>query len=411
MARGARLLAVARGEPAVEELPAVDDGIGRGIEADRGDGDAGQARGREGLELVVEPAHHVEPRPRRIGDHAGRARHGRDARDDGARAGGIDHAELVGGERGHEDALAVGRPAHPGRHADRRVGLGLGAGRDGVVDLWVEADQRARLVEGRDDGEPLFGHVSAHVGLEADLELGVGPGHGEGAGHRVGRRAHHDAGDVGARRLEGVGGGVEIDHLVERHLVGDLGVPQVARRVGPVLVVLLEHEAGLGRGREPRRQRRVGRRQRVAGLGGRERRGLGARVEDVHDHLAAIQVAGEGTRHAPGDRDHDRGGREVGGVVDLDRVLLRDAHVRLVGGPREHHVAGLIPDAQRGAGVERGEVDDAHVVGEVVDHPGLAVGARGDRDRLEPHRDLGDPDRAHPGHVEHREPRVGGVHD
>ena len=47
----------------------------------------------------------------------------------------------------------------------------------------------------------------------------------------------------------------------------------------------------------------------------------------------------------------------------------------------------------------------------MVHHPRLTVALRGHRDRLEPHREVEDLDRVRPGHVEDRQPVVGGVHD
>jgi hypothetical protein len=58
---------------------------------------------------------------------------------------------------------------------------------------------------------------------------------------------------------------------------------------------------------------------------------------------------------------------------------------------------------QRGAHVRRREVDDADVVRELVHHPRFAIVSHRDRDRLEPHRDLGDEHRRAAGDVEHRE--------
>ena len=59
-----------------------------------------------------------------------------------------------------------------------------------------------------------------------------------------------------------------------------------------------------------------------------------------------------------------------------------------VAGPGEDDVARLVADQQRAHDARRrgGDVDDADAVGEVVDDPHLAVGARRDRDRLHAHR-------------------------
>jgi len=61
--------------------------------------------------------------------------------------------------------------------------------------------------------------------------------------------------------------------------------------------------------------------------------------------------------------------------------------------------------------VQRVEVHDAHVVREVIHHPGGAVVEGGDRHRLESHRDLRDEHRTVPRHIEDAQPAVGRVHD
>ena len=82
--------------------------------------------------------------------------------------------------------------------------------------------------------------------------------------------------------------------------------------------------------------------------------------------------------------------------------------------PGEHDVAGLVADQQgaddaAGAGVVV-ERDHADAVGQVVDDPDLALGARGDGDRLEADRDRAGVDQAvafDPEHLEAVVRRVG----
>jgi antitoxin (DNA-binding transcriptional repressor) of toxin-antitoxin stability system len=60
----------------------------------------------------------------------------------------------------------------------------------------------------------------------------------------------------------------------------------------------------------------------------------------------------------------------------------------IAAGAREHDVARLVAHEQRARDARggRGQIDDAHAVGEVVHHPGFAVAARRDRNRLHPDR-------------------------
>ena len=357
----------------------------------------------------MKPAHDVQARPQRIRHDAGRPRKRGHPRQQPARS--VEHAELVGGERRDIDSLAVRGPAHAGGKPERRVALRLRAGRDRVVDVGIELDLDARRARTLHDREPLLGEVAAEVRLQALLQDRVGARHRRlGGVHRARRHAHQDGRDVAARR-ERIRAGVEIDHLVERNLVGNLRVPQVAGLIHPAVGAALHDQPDLGRRRQRRVERRVRRRQRIARLRRRQRRGLGARVEHVDQHLGAVQVARQRPRHAGGDRHHLGRRGEVRGIVDLDRVLLRHAHVRPARRAGEHDVARLVAHAQRGARLEGSEIDDAHVVGQVVHDPGFTVRAGRHRHRLEPHRDLGDAPRRRAGDVEHRQPAVGGIDD
>ncbi len=88
----------------------------------------------------------------------------------------------------------------------------------------------------------------------------------------------------------------------------------------------------------------------------------------------------------------DAGSGEVGeghGTV-LPAVCGGDER-EVAGGTGEHQVAWLVADEERAGdtGLRSAEVDDADAVREVVHHPDLGVGPRGDRDWLEADRDGG----------------------
>ncbi len=106
----------------------------------------------------------------------------------------------------------------------------------------------------------------------------------------------------------------------------------------------------------------------------------------------------------------NRGRAEAGraGVEHLDRVVPghRDE------GPAvgEGHVGRLVPGVERLDDQTQVQIDDAHAVRELVDHPGLAVVASDDADRLETHRDRRRPRQFTARlDVEHLEPGVGRV--
>jgi hypothetical protein len=80
-------------------------------------------------------------------------------------------------------------------------------------------------------------------------------------------------------------------------------------------------------------------------------------------------------------------------------------------GAREHDVARLVADEQRAHDARgcRGNVDDAHAVGQMVHDPHLGVRARRDRHGLEPDRHAADVRQPARGDVEDLEAIVGRV--
>ena len=96
----------------------------------------------------------------------------------------------------------------------------------------------------------------------------------------------------------------------------------------------------------------------------------------------------------------------------LTTMCCRDERA-VSAGAGEHDVARLIADEQRARhlGNATGQINDADAVREMVDHPDLIVGPRGDRNRLHAHghrRRKGEPPDPH---VEDLERVVGCVHN
>src|SRR5262245_26886859 len=109
---------------------------------------------------------------------------------------------------------------------------------------------------------------------------------------------------------------------------------------------------------------------------------------------------------------HSRG-RELGIERDVLAAMRRGDERAAALVPGEHDVARLVADQQRALDVPgrrvRIELDDAHAVREVVDHPDFMIGSRGDGDRLETHRDGPDVDELMLLDAEDLEPVIGSV--
>ena len=271
------------------------------------------------------------------------------------RFGVADEERAAGGIDGHVEQH--GADVRIGRRFHRRIGERVD--REHVAVRQIEADgvrPVAPVAVEPQAAARVAAHDQARLRTLDPLEVDVRPGQaarhlaaGEAAGHMdavdVARPREHAA--VADRALADAGGlvaGVE-----------DRGVDRV-----PV-------------GRRRERARRVA--EQLDDRLGRAVRGQRGRGEDPHQRARDARRTQRGGHRrgqvlaAPGGGDEGAGEGAVG---------LRAG---------EDDVARLVADQQRAHDARRigGDVDDADAVGQMVDDPHLAVGARRDRHRLEAH--------------------------
>ena len=226
--------------------------------------------------------------------------------------------------------------------------------------------------------------------------------------------------------------GVDLEDVVVRQEEAHAVVPVAAETILPVARPGVEPDDQTGLGTrdavrvDVRRRQAAGIRDRLhraparggapvaddaLGQGG----GLIAGLEHGRVDRAAVGADGQRARRVAEHRQHGerrsaQRRAEVRGIEDPD-VGASDAGRGEVGERRravlpavrrgdegeasartgEDQVARLVADQQRADDARLGpaQVDDAHAVGEVIHHPDLRGGPRGDRHRLEPDRDGG----------------------
>ena len=421
VAGGAARLPKARGEVRVEdELAAVLHRGGRGV-VQRDARDLAVGARADGGDRALEAVEDVEAAA--IGGHhqaGGAFAHGDGGNARARRAEG-DH--VVGAEAAGPCGGAVRAEGHAARIAHRLQAVEDARAGGRVGEVRVDVDHAARAgAAGEARGQALHEHA-VHVLLEAQLV--VARFHAD--GHHVAAGGGADAADGGHQSLDvgdRVGGRVDHGHVVVMLVPGDEVGPVAAVAVEPlvgggVLSDDLAHaRCGAVGGALGRAERGAGVRRRVhacvgaVGLadgGEGQAGGVVPRLEDGQVDLGAVRAGGQRARAAAGD-GHVGDGAGRGRIHDRHLLRHRERDERLLGRTGEDHVRGLVAHEDGLAHAHRGQVDDAHRVGDLVDHPRLGVAVRADGDRVEAHRhgaalggDAAD-------HVEDFQARIGRVH-
>ena len=401
----------------VEKRPAQMDGL-RGRVVKGKAGGLGERPGVDDRDRSLELVEHEKTVPRGFEPHPRGS--GADLDEADPSQGAVHDRHVVGAHAGDIAGGAVIAPRDPAGIADRLVAHRLAHRGHRVVEMRVEIDQRVGATGAADGGGHRPNEDALDVGLVPDVVDRLR------AHHRHLPRRLDRQGHVGVHEPGGVGdperAGVDQRHVVVVQVPGDRGGPVAAVVVAPHAgAVLADDHAHRGRRRQTRRDRRVEEGAAVGRWVGIEGVGVHRRGDDLLPEdrrpVAGLEdrrvdggaVGGQSAGILALDQEHGRPGGEVQRIVHLHLVELRDRDEGPLRAAGEDHVGRLVAGVNRGHDVHRGEVDDAHAVGDVVDHPYLGVRSGPHRDRIEPHRNRAGPDQPRGDDREHLEAVVGGV--
>ena len=280
---------------------------------------------------------------------------------------GIHARDAVGAERGDEHFESTGGKGNGHGHRERVRERGeVRKIREGEAGVQIKIRHRA-TADG-DPGEAVGHKIPAQRRLETDEVARLAVGHVEITGDGIDGETEIDRADARkvARDRESVG--VEFHDIVVGHGVVD------DRRV-VAWVAGIDDERDLWWGRQS--VRRCGLRRRVRG---RDERGVISGKRERGIDVGAVGTDGE--RAGIFAEDGDVGDARVRGEIeDGDLIFARGGDE----GParREDHVRRFVRHVN-GVGHDMArDGDDADAVGNFVDHPGLVVVARIDRDGFE----------------------------